>query len=117
MPASVIRHELHDLTLSKLASLKQYWKVSMQAILMRASGLGTISPRQARRLWMDISQLGFRKQEPYPINPEKAMLYKEIFDFHRRQLGYSPAEMSELLGERDIQVGWTKNETGLSIVT
>jgi Zn-dependent peptidase ImmA (M78 family)/transcriptional regulator with XRE-family HTH domain len=116
MPATVIRHELHGLTLAKLANLKQYWKVSMQALLVRAGTLGTISPKQAQRLWMEISRLGYRKQEPYPIAAEKAALYKEIFDYHRSDLGYAAPEMAELMGERDIQAGWTKEETGLSIV-
>ena len=115
MPASEIKHQLQNLSLAKLAGLKQYWKVSMQALLKRASDLSAISPRQSRRLWMEISKIGMRREEPYPLPPERPRLYSDIFTFHRASLDYSLEDLAELLGEDNPQAAW-KPVGNLSVV-
>jgi Zn-dependent peptidase ImmA (M78 family) len=41
--------------LQLLASLKTEWKVSMQALLMRATSLGALTKNQTQYLWKQIS--------------------------------------------------------------
>lgn len=64
MPAEVIRPQLRTLTLGKLLDLKRVWGVSAQALIMRAADLKLLTPEQKRRLFMQISSRGWRKQEP-----------------------------------------------------
>lgn len=97
LPARDIRGFLQRCTLQKLASLKPYWKVSMQALLMRASQLSLISDRQKYSLWKQISAAGYRMAEPFALEPEKPSLFSELIDFHLNDLGYSEASITRLL--------------------
>jgi Zn-dependent peptidase ImmA (M78 family)/DNA-binding XRE family transcriptional regulator len=99
MPANEVRHSLEPVTLSRLAALKSYWKVSMAALLKRASDLGAISARQTRSLWVKMGQAGFRRREPVELDLpiEQPTLFAELMDTHRQELGYSMADLSTLL--------------------
>lgn len=99
MPAAEIRHELEDATLPKLAALKPYWKVSIAALTVRAKGLGAITDRQYRRIFMRIGQLGYRTKEPIEIPSEEPKLLKELIDLHMEELNYSAANLSGILAE------------------
>lgn len=107
MPEAEIRPYLDDLSLPKLASLKPYWKVSMAALLKRATDLGKISDRQARHLWMQLGKAGHRLQEPPELDvpAEPPGLITEIINLHRDKLGYSLPQLSALLAasEEDIR--------------
>ena len=98
MPESEIRPYLDNVSIAQLASLKPFWRVSMQALLYRADTIGTISYNQKRYLWSQIS--GFRKKEPpeLDIHQEQPTLLPLIMDFHRYELGYSLNDFEELLG-------------------
>jgi Zn-dependent peptidase ImmA (M78 family) len=99
MPGSEIRSSLHRLGLQKLASLKLYWKVSMQALVKRAYDLGTITESQQRYLFIQLSRAGYRLREPQELDIpiEAPSLLKMLVDTHSTELGYSAAEMSALL--------------------
>ena len=98
-PSRDISRQLRNLTMEKVASLKQYWKVSMQAIVMRAFGLGFITDRQRRSWFMRLSSLGYRTREPMELDPprEEPFLIKALLRFHKSDLGYSDEELMELL--------------------
>jgi Zn-dependent peptidase ImmA (M78 family) len=86
MPKADILPTLSPVTLDRLSKLKPYWRVSMQALLYRASELKVISERKARYLWMQMGKLGYRKREPAELNipQEKPTLVHELFDVHRK---------------------------------
>ena len=98
-PAQEIRSQLRQLTIEKLASLKQYWKVSMQALVMRAHSLGLLTDRQLRSWFMRLSSLGYRTKEPIELDPprEEPFLVKALIRFHKEALDYSDKEIMELL--------------------
>jgi Zn-dependent peptidase ImmA (M78 family)/DNA-binding XRE family transcriptional regulator len=99
MPAQDIRASLEPVTLPRLAALKSYWKVSMAALLKRATDLAVISERHARSLWMKMGQTGLRRREPpeLDIPIETATIFAELIDTHREDLGYSLSDISALL--------------------
>jgi len=105
MPASDIRPSLSPLALPILATLKSYWKVSMAAILKRATDLKTISERQARYLWMCIGQAGYRKREPAELDipVEKPTGLDDLIATYRNDLGYSIADLSAFLDIHEHQ--------------
>lgn len=72
LPADTIRTELKQgrLTLPRLLELKHRWGVSMAALLRRASTLGVVSDWQYRNLMVELSAVGYRKQEPSDLVPE-----------------------------------------------
>jgi Zn-dependent peptidase ImmA (M78 family)/transcriptional regulator with XRE-family HTH domain len=84
MPASDIEEDfMRPLTLVRLAELKEKWGVSMQALVMRAGALGMISENQKRYLFVQMSQLGYRRKEPVDGNREEPQKIRSIL---RRRL-------------------------------
>jgi len=59
MPEHEIVDQLVKLNLSKLSSLKSYWKVSMASLIMRAKTLGTMTENQLRYLWQQLGSNGY----------------------------------------------------------
>jgi len=105
MPEKEIKPYLHHTTLDTLARLKPYWKVSMQALAMRAYDLKQITSRQKQYLFTQLSKLGYRKTEPPSLDitsGEEAGTLPEMLNVFRQDLGYS-------LGELGKRVNWTEN--------
>ncbi len=87
------------ITLSRLAALKPVWKISMQALLMRAKSLGLLTYNQNRYLWMQINKHNIRFREPAELDipKEKPSIVSDIFNVHLNELGYNLAELSKIL--------------------
>ncbi len=98
MPANDIGRDLENPTLSRLAQLKSYWKVSIQALTRRAVDLGKINERQYRYLLQQLSAAGYKREEPNPIPAEQPTLFKELLGAHVEGIGYSRAELAQMLG-------------------
>jgi len=93
MPEAAISTHLKysNLSLAELARLKRVWKVSMQALLVRAKRLDYINKNQSDYLWKQMSKNGYRKQEPintaFPHEVPRTL--SEIIKLHEKQLEYS----------------------------
>jgi Zn-dependent peptidase ImmA (M78 family) len=97
MPERDIRSDLTNLSLPRLATLKQYWRVSMAALLYRAAEIGTISPRTKQYLWFQMGKNHFRTHEPVVIPREDPTLLRQLFDVHVQQLGYTVGQFGKML--------------------
>ena len=109
MPSADIKNYLYGLTLDRLARLKPYWRVSMAALLKRATDLGCITPGSSRYLWMGLSKRGYRKREPAELNlsAEPPTLLREILRCYQRDLGYSVDDLAHLLAaDREDLLAW-----------
>jgi len=96
-PEAEIKHRLDYPTVESLIQLKRYWRVSIAMLLVRAKKLQNITDRQYRYLWMKISKLGYRTQEPIEIPIEEPILLQQLVDFHIDRLDYTYKEFGELL--------------------
>ncbi|MBE2226351.1 MAG: ImmA/IrrE family metallo-endopeptidase [Ignavibacteria bacterium] len=96
MPDEDIRNQFSKLNLEKLATLKRYWKVSMQALLMKSEDVGKITERYYRYLWMQMGKFGYRTNEPIEVDVEKPSLLDEIIRVHLEELDYNIDEISHL---------------------
>ena len=107
-PAHQIEPQLRRLNLGKLAPLKMYWKISMQAVVKRARDLGTIDAKQYKSLMVRLSQQGYRTREPSNLDPpeERPSLLFELVQYFEQSLEFSRSELLALLniGETDF---WT----------
>jgi len=92
MPRAEIRSDLNFLTLESAARLKRIWKVSMQAIIMRASSLRVLSESKKKRLFAAIGAMGYRVNEPWPIQLEEPETFSRLIDFNLNNLGVSQEE-------------------------
>lgn len=106
LPEREIYADLRDLTLTKLAVLKQYWKVSMAAILMRAKTLKLITENRYRYLWSQMSNAGYRTREPaeLDVDGEQPSLLQEIIETHINELGYSTSDLGRILALNDREL-------------
>jgi Zn-dependent peptidase ImmA (M78 family)/transcriptional regulator with XRE-family HTH domain len=86
-------------TLELLAALKPEWKVSMQALLMRAKALGYIDHNQSRYLWQQMGVKGWRLSEPAELDfeHEKPTVLRSIINAHLGALGYTLGDLCSLI--------------------
>ncbi len=101
MPASEISSSLRinalSNSISKLADLKRYWKVSMKALVHRAKFLNCINHDQYRNFQFYFSKNKMNKNEPIPIAEERPYILNEIIKLHNEELGYNKNELSRIL--------------------
>lgn len=100
MPARLIGPHLKDMTIQRAVQLKQYWKASMAAIIRTAHALGKIDDRRYKSLQVQMSQHGYRRTEPGEPAQEQPNILPSIVDTHRREHGYSDAELATVVGLR-----------------
>ena len=79
--------------LEALQILKSKWRVSIAAMIHRASELRMLSDEQQRRLWRGMSSRGWRRREPYDDewDPEEPQLLKRSVELLVSELGLSRA--------------------------
>lgn len=99
MPLDVIKPQLRNLDIPRLANLKLQWGVSMAAIIERAFRAGLMAKDQRTQLYKRFSMLGYRKVEPGSdqIPPETPALTSAI---HESLLGrgLSAEEIAAIAG-------------------
>lgn len=103
MPGADIRKSLTGkVTLQALASLKPLWRVSMQALLMRAQTVGIISQGHSKGLWKQINMHGIRYREPAELDfaPDEPRALAGMLRMHTDQLSYSSSEICRMLHVR-----------------
>jgi Zn-dependent peptidase ImmA (M78 family)/transcriptional regulator with XRE-family HTH domain len=74
-------------TLTGYARLKATWGVSMQALIMRAASVGVINDTRKRSLFVQLSQQGWRKNEPVMVGQESPLL---LWSLLSRRFGDRP---------------------------
>ena len=97
VPEANIRPYFAKISIDKLADLKSYWYVSMQALLRYANTLGMVTQNQYKYLWIQMGSLGYRRNEPVSIPKEKPGLIREIVNAYVADLGYSKEELASVL--------------------
>ncbi|SDY40132.1 ImmA/IrrE family metallo-endopeptidase [Nitrosomonas sp. Nm33] len=65
-------------TLRNLIALKPYWKVAVSAMIMRLHQLNMISENTKRSLFIQMSNLKMRLNEPQPFQKEKPILFSKL---------------------------------------
>lgn len=65
-------------TLRNLVALKPYWKVAVSAMIMRMAQLSIISEQTKRSLFIQMSNLKMRLNEPQPFPKETPTLYSKL---------------------------------------
>lgn len=117
MPTRDIKPYLDAPQLSTLGRVKAFWKVSIKALIKRANDLKLITPSQYKTLNVQYSK-SFKGEEPLPIGVEEPSRLKEIVRYHRDVLGYSLADLAELLCilPSDVEQHYLNARPGLRLV-
>ncbi|WP_223863635.1 ImmA/IrrE family metallo-endopeptidase [Streptomyces sp. 5-10] len=75
------------LSLTGYARLKATWGVSIQALIMRGYAIGNLSDSRKRSLYVQLTQRGWRKNEPVTVGQETPLLLGTLLT---RQFGAKP---------------------------
>lgn len=112
-PANELKPTLWNLDFRRLAGLKREWKISMQAIIMRARDLDVITERQRRELFVRLGKAGHRKREPASLDPpiERENMARQLANYHLTNLEYTRDEILNYLciGGRDFDQYYGSN--------
>lgn len=105
MPADELRAQIPArVTLAALLELKMYWRVSMQAIVMRGAAIGAITERQKRSFYQQINARGMKRNEPGEVPREHPRLLESVISAYVDQMGYSTGDVARvgLINEDDL---------------
>ena len=97
MPEKDIKGEFKEgLTLDILAKLKKEWKVSMQALLYRASDLDLLTDNQKRYIIGQFNALKIRRREPVELDVriERGRLLRDTITQYRTKQKMSVKEIA-----------------------
>lgn len=98
MPEKDIKDSFKEgVNLDVLARLKKQWKVSMQALLYRASDLGLLNDNQKRYIIGQFNALKIRRREPIELDVkiEKGQLLRDMITKYRTKQKMSIKQMAE----------------------
>jgi Zn-dependent peptidase ImmA (M78 family) len=96
MPAAEIKPYLVGMKLSSLGRVKAFWKISIKALIRRASDLALITPSQYKSFSIQYNK-AFKGIEPVNLEFERASRLQRIVSYHRNTLGYSTDDLARLL--------------------
>lgn len=99
MPSSDIGPELDGLTLAKAAYMKPVWKVSMAALIVRATALKRLDKSKAEYMWRMMSMKGYRTREPASLDfaQEKPTLMEALLQNLTNDMSYSETDLAQTL--------------------
>ncbi|WP_445681127.1 helix-turn-helix domain-containing protein [Radicibacter daui] len=84
LPKETFLNEIYSPRLANFVSLKDRWKVSIQAMIYRCKHLGIFDEQQITSLYKQISSRGWRKKEPLDglggIKIEDPMLLRRVIE-------------------------------------
>lgn len=109
-PAQRFQQEIWGLSLDSFRALKPRWKISIAAMISRASQLDLLAEDGAKRLWINLARRGWRQSEPLDDLPcERPQMFAKATDAllknrirTREQilddLALPPSDVAELAG-------------------
>jgi Zn-dependent peptidase ImmA (M78 family) len=97
MPERDVSPHLDRISIERLAALKPYWRVSMAALLFRATELKKVSAPSARFLWSQMNMRGLKRREPAELDlaSETPTVLQDILDLHRTHYGYNLVDLAK----------------------
>ena len=106
VPSSVIKERVtENLTLHGYLRIKADYGITVAALIVRASGLGVISPQRKRSLFIQLSSQGWRQSEPVAVAAEEPRLLRQATE---RGIGSDAKQVAHETGVRYTQVArWT----------
>jgi Zn-dependent peptidase ImmA (M78 family)/DNA-binding XRE family transcriptional regulator len=72
-------------SLDAVVKLKRNWNVSVAALVRRLFSVGMLSEWHYRSLCIQLSQKGYRTQEPNPIGPERSQVLEKVLTELRKE--------------------------------
>lgn len=108
MPAVTFVSDFLYPSLDTFVALKEKWRTSIQAMIVRSANLGLITKKTEERLWINLSRRGWRKREPLDdvIPHEQPLFLRRSIDLLINNNIQSKADLKVNLpyAQKDIEV-------------
>jgi Zn-dependent peptidase ImmA (M78 family)/transcriptional regulator with XRE-family HTH domain len=98
IPGEAIRDAFKLKSMVRLVQYKERYGVSLAAMIYRAKPAGLITEREYQHLWIEFGRLGWRKEEPGYVPPDRPVRMEALFDAAVRANKTSFAEIATLAG-------------------
>lgn len=104
MPAAEITRELLNIDVRLAITLKPYWRVPMQSLIIRAEHLDVISQNRCRSLHAYMNKAGYLASEPLPLQREEPQLVRDMLEVQISDHGNTLRDLARVLGmlEEDL---------------
>jgi Zn-dependent peptidase ImmA (M78 family) len=91
MPETVLREAFKAQSMIRLVQYKERFGISLAAMIYRAKAGGIISAELYERLWRDFSRLGWRKEEPGQVKPDRPRRLEQFVELavSEKKMSYS----------------------------
>ncbi|GGR39821.1 helix-turn-helix domain-containing protein [Deinococcus ruber] len=111
LPTQAFRKQIFTASMLELKSLKQYWKVSIAAMIMRLESLGVFDKSRSRLAWSNYIRRGWKVEEPFDDVwiPESPALFKQAIELLVEEKVYSNSQILELLFPEEVFLGKVSN--------
>lgn len=96
LPSQALKTQLVGMKFSDLPALKRYWHASMASIVRRSYDLGCMDRTKYTTFMTELSRNGWRKNEPYPVDIDNAVLFTSAYSLLSNELGYSDSTIADL---------------------
>ncbi|WP_309233839.1 ImmA/IrrE family metallo-endopeptidase [Conexibacter sp. W3-3-2] len=100
MPADEIKRQLNRVTpnLANLTRVATQWQVSVQALVMRAKQVGSLSAAEHAGVWRMLNARGLAKAALVDVHPEPPGVLASLLALHREEHGHDDAAIAEMTG-------------------
>lgn len=107
LPMAAFGEDFFSASLDALRSIKSKWRVSIAMMIMRARYSGLISEEHERRLWINYSRRGWRRNEPLDdtLETEHPGLLRSAVELILEQHNQARSELASTLAlsDRDVE--------------
>jgi Zn-dependent peptidase ImmA (M78 family) len=98
IPDAALRTAFELQSMVRLVQYKERFGVSLAAMLFRAERTGLLSKSLAKTLWIKFGELGWRKNEPGYVPPDRPIRMESLFDAAVQQKKMTFAEIAATAG-------------------
>ncbi len=106
----MLRSAFYGKSMVRLVQFKERFGISLAAMVYRAEAEGILSEHHAKKLWIEFSKRGWRREEPGSVKKDRATRFEQILEsaIHKKNLTWQ--QVSKITGIREDQLRQRLNQ-------
>lgn len=107
VPTADVSKDFYNLSLDRFMALKLFWRVSMQALILKAHHTGRMTESTYRYYLIQMSKKGWKTREPIELTNvnESPRVLRQVVLAHMGKLEYTYDDLSKLIGLHADEIG------------
>ena len=106
----MLRSAFQGKSMVRLVQFKERFGISLAAMTYRAEVEGILSKNQAKKLWIEFSKRGWRRDEPGHVKRERATRFEQILESAIPKKNLTWQQVSKITGIREDQLRQRLNQ-------